>query len=753
MKLLNVMAAAVVAAGLLPGAPVNAQTTSARFRPLAENLILPQVRPAPMPQPGRVDIARVDATIEALDQASTTTVIVEVKNSSGRRQEAEVIMPLPDGAVVRALTFQGSGKEPTFEILPKDQARSIYESIVARQRDPALLEFIGYNLLRSSVFPVEANATQRIRVTWELLLPVDGDRIDYVLPRTESVEYTIPWSISCTIKATRPISTVYSPTHHMDVARKDPHAVNAQLASDATTVPGPFRLSWLLQRNAEGRAPGVTASLYAYPDAKNGGGYFLLLAGLPPVPETGDAPAIKREVTLVLDRSGSMNGEKIEQVREAARQVLAGLENGELFNIIAYNETVMPFAAQPVIKSDASMKEARAFIDQIQARGGTNIFDALTEALRQKPANGMLPIVLFLTDGLPTVGQTSEVSIRELAVKANPHNRRIFTFGVGVDVNTPLLEKLAGDTRARPTFVLPKEDVEAKVGQVFKGLAGPVLASPDLRIEQRGWTKNPPAIIDVLPAALPDLFEGDQLVVLGRYLGDGPLDFTVKGNYRGQQRAFHFDFPVDKATTQNSFVPRLWASRKIADLIDAIRALGADGQQPRNEPRVKELVDEIVRLSTEFGILTEYTAFLAREGTDLANLEAVRERAVDNFKGRAMDVRSGMGSVSQGYNNLAQREQQVLNRANNYIDENMNRVTITNVQQINDRTFYKRGNRWVDSRLVEKNGEAVPARVIQSGSEEHLRLAEKLAEQGRNGSVSFHGEILLQIEGEAVLVK
>jgi Ca-activated chloride channel family protein len=435
---------------------------------------------------------------------------------------------------------------------------------------------------------------------------------------------------------------VYSPSHRLEVQRPDPHTILAKTVEEAVREPGPFRVTYLPE------AGGVTASLLAYPDPKVGGGYFLLLAGLPAeAPAKRRTTAIKREVTLVLDRSGSMNGDKIKQVREAATQIIAGLENGESFNILPYNEAVDEFSPTPVEKNAQTEAAARKYLEGIQARGGTNIHDALVEALRPKPQPEALPIVLFLTDGLPTVGNTSEAAIRDLAVKANPHKRLIFTFGVGVDVNTPLLDKLADQTRATATFVLPREDVEVKVGQVFRRLEGPVLADPELAVLD---SANQPAVgrtRDLLPSRLPDLFSGDQLVLLGQYIGEDPLSFRLSGNYLGRKRTFSFNFTLDKASTRNAFVPRLWASRKIGVLIDAIRSLGADQQfsaQPHppvnpNDPRMKELVDEVVRLSQEFGILTEYTAFLAREGNDLTDARSNYSQANARFNFRA-SVRS-----------------------------------------------------------------------------------------------------------------
>jgi Ca-activated chloride channel family protein len=731
-----------------PGATARAQVT--RGQPWSGHLVIPQARSyAPVRSPA-LQITGVTVGVVIRDRIATTMMEIRVQNPTGTRQEAELLVPVPDGAVVRSFAFKGSGTEPSARLLSRDEGREIYDRIVAQARDPALLEFAGFNLVRSSLFPVEPGGTQAVRLTYEHLLTVTGDRIDYVLPRSESIEYTIPWKIAVKITAATPITAIYSPSHPLRTARRKPTEAAVELAPEAGTEPGPFRLSFL-RENAE-----VSASLFAYPDPKVGGGYFLLLAGLPPHAAKPAASGLKREVTIVIDRSGSMRGEKLAQVREAALQVLSGLDDGEAFNVILYNEGVEPFAQQPVRKSRAIIKDATEFLEGMTARGGTNIHDALLEALRQPPAVGTLPIVLFMTDGLATVGQTSEAAIRELARKGNPHGRRVFTFGVGVDVNTPLLEKIAYESRATTTFVLPGEDVEVKVAGVFLRLKGPVLADPDLRI---GETTTRRRARDLIPARLPDLFEGDQIVVLGVYNGDEPLEFTLRGNYRGSPRVFQFRLALDQATTRNGFVPRLWASRKIGLLVDAIREQGGTSgvvslaAKQKTSPATRELVDEIVRLSTEFGILTEYTAFLAREGTDFSQKDRVLSEAENLFQSRAIQTRSGLSSANQDLNNQNQKVLTCVNPRNKYLDASMNEVATAAVQQVCDLAFYKRGDRWVDSRLVASEPKAAAERVITFGSPEFRDLAAKLVRQGRQGSIALRGDILMLVDGQRVLIK
>ena len=734
-------------------ATARPQSIQTPVDPRVSSIIIPQRRAFPVHPGASVEITAVKAGVVIVEQAATTTMDISLRNPGSRRLEAELLVPVPDGCVVRGFTFQGAAKEPTARLLRREEARRVYDSIVRRVRDPALLEFAGYNLIRSSVFPVEARGVQKVRLTYEHILPADGNRVDFVLPRSESLDYSVPWKVSVKIRSKRPVSTVYSPSHEVETIRKGPGEITARIVAASERSPGAFRLSYLLEQD------GITASLLPYPDPKVGGGYFLLLAGLPATTaKKADGPAIKREVTLVLDRSGSMNGEKLRQVREAAMQIIAGLEEGEAFNVITYNEAVEMFSAGPVVKSEENEKKARVYLQGLRARGGTNIHDALVEALRQKPSEGRLPIVLFLTDGLPTIGQTSEVAIREVAKKGNPYSRRVFTFGVGVDVNTPLLERIASLTRAVATFVLPREDVEVKVGGVFRRLTGPVLAAPRLAVLDRGGNPAPSRVRDLAPTDLPDLFEGDQLVLLGRYQGQEPLHFELGGNYLGKEKKFRFDFHLNSATTRNAFVPRLWASRKIAFLEDAIRDLGATAGLATNtpaptDPRLKELVDEIVRLSTEFGVLSEYTAFLAHEGTDLSRKDLVLAEANDNFLRRALRTRSGVSSLNQDLNRQSQKAQKVLNFGNVYWDRDMKRASVSGVQQMADKAFYFRGGRWVDSRVVETEKRIKPDRVIDFSSAEFMSLVHRLAARGRQGYVSLRGDILMELDGEHILVR
>lgn len=747
-------------------------------------IIVPQVRRLPhIEAPAK--LTAVDASVAVNDQIATTTLDLTLANTGSTLQQAQILLPVPDGVSVRSLQYDGTGPEPNATVLPREEARRIYDSIVQKMRDPALVEFAGYNLIRTSAFPIPPGKTQHLKLTYEGVLLADGQRIDYWLPRSEALANTeVTWTINVTLNSTRPITTVYSPSHEVTTTRDGPGKMSVRAVNMSQSDRGAFRLSYLLEPE---KTDGISATFLAYPDPTVGenGGYFLLLAGLPP--KRDNVPTMKREIVLVLDRSGSMRGEKIEQVRAAAMQVIEGLEPGEAFNVIDFSDTVNAFANKPVIKDKVKVEEARAYIKNIQANGGTNIQDALFEALHSEPTaeNGhaMLPIVLFLTDGLPTVGEKNEFRLREAIQKANAYNRRIFSFGVGFDVNSPLLSNIAKHSRAASTFVLPKEDVEQKVSQVYRRLAGPTLASPKLMTLGTGGDATARGMRELMPNELADVFEGDQVLVVGQYTSSKPTRLRLEGQAGNKARTYDLTFDPKDASTRNAFVPRLWARSKIAMLIDEVRQSGAEGAEKLSDARMKELTDEIVRLSKQFGILTEYTSFLALEpgdaaaqlgrelrvGLDTATVsglaasapaparhEAEKKVAREYLRQRAVDDRAGSGGVNQD-RNLALMVSPAASAApaqavNAYYNAKNERVEINSVQQVANLNFFRRSNRWVDSNLLDKASEK-PDREVIFGSDEYNKLVAELTKTNQQSILAQDGEIYFLHHNQRVLVK
>jgi Ca-activated chloride channel homolog len=714
----------------------------------ADHVLIPQSRvfAYTAEQQGAIRVYEVNADILLVESAAITTLTIRIENMTNTRQEAELLLPVPPGAAVSGFAYDGPGPMTSAQVLPIEEARRIYHGLVAQIRDPALAEFVGYNLIRTSVFPVEARARQQVVISYEHICPVQDNRVDYALARTESLQYQIPWTIKADIRSSQAISTVYSPSHVVYAFRTSDHEISVMIEAEAKFTPGPFQMSYVVQ------ADDIAASVLAYPDETGHGGYFLLLAGVPEVNSPpGESNGIQRELTLVIDKSGSMSGNKIVQARNAALQVIEGLDLGERFNVILYDNALQMLSTEPLVKTAQSTLQAYDYIDAVRAQGGTNLYGALELALAGEPAADVLAIVLFLTDGQPTAGNTNEVDIRNLVTAGNPYERRVFTFGVGYDVNAQLLDALAEQSRAHATFVLPDESVETKVAEVFGTLAGPVLADPHLSILNEQAQAAVGRTLDVLPTVLKDLFAGDRLVVLGRYLGGDALVFELSGNYLGEQRSFQFEFDPNQADLRNGFVPRLWASRKVAELIDQIQILGADPSLTEDDPRVTELTSSIIALSTEFGIITEYTAFLALEGTELSNAAQLLGQTAGNLA-QGASGRSGSGAVSQSMNNAMQRSQDVLNRDSSYLNSSMERTRIVNAQQANDLTFFFKDGWWIDSRLADIQDQLDPDRTVVFGTDEFFDLGLDLALENRQGALAFAQDTVILVGEMIVLI-
>ncbi len=699
---------------------------------------LPHVRPRPQ-NPATLAVTNIGAKVSIKGQIATTELLLGFRNPDGRAKEGRALLPVPGKATLKSFAMEGPSGKIEAKLLPRREARRIYDEIVSRLKDPAILEFAGMGAVQTGVFPVPAGKTIRLRLVYEELLEIDGDRVDYVLPRTQAMTADAPpWTISLDWKENAGIRTLYSPSHEVSLKRDSRKRVSFKLSGKIN--PGPLQVSILKRRSKQ-----AVASFMSHPE-KDDEGYFLML--LSPPERDNDAPKLKREVTVVMDRSGSMAGLKLKQARAAARQVIGGLEDGERFNLITYNEAVECFSEEPVELNEQNRQHAHQFLDRLRVSGGTNIHGALTTALSQGTREGFLPMVLFLTDGLPTIGETSEVKIRESIAKVNQGKRRIFTFGVGVDVNTPLLSRLSDDSRAVPTFVLPGEDVEVKVAKVFRRLAGPVLGSPKLRVKGA-----PGRMTDLLPSELPDFFAQDQIVLVGRYHGKEQLDFVLKGSDGREEKTYGFSFQPT-AKRNSDFVPRLWATRKIAILTEALRDLGADssmmgltGNSPSsNDPKVRELVDEIVRLSTEHGILTEYTAFLVREGEVFNTRAAQNQIASDNFVGRAIRERSGNAGVNQEMNLKKSKASKTVDQFNRWVNEDLEEEGVTKVQQVGRKTFYARGREWVDSEATNTPAREITA--VEIGTPEFFKLVDRLVVLNQQSALALGPNTHLVVDGK-----
>ncbi|MBI2194398.1 MAG: VWA domain-containing protein [Planctomycetes bacterium] len=531
---------------------------------------------------------RVQVTIT--DQVAQTQVEQVFINNTDQVLEAVFIFPLPAGASVSEFAMMMNGKRVAGEVLEKNRAREIYTDIVRRMRDPGLLEYMGSNLFKASVFPIPARGEQKIDLSYSEVIKNDGGLAEYVFPLKTGEQASVTlsdFSVGVDIHSKVAIKSVYSPTHTVDVVKKGDNEVRVSFEEPKGALDHDFRLFYTLSEKDFG------LSLVTH-RPKGQDGYFIVL--LAPKTEVKEEEILPKDVCFVIDTSGSMSGPKMDQARKALQYCVNSLGKRDRFNIVRFSTDVNTFKEGLADVNAEAQAQAAEFISKLEARGGTDINWALDKALGMKTGENRPYLMVFMTDGLPTLGTTDPKLILDNVLKKSQANIRIFTFGVGNDVNTQLLDQVAGQTRATSQYVAPEEDIEVKVSNFYDKVSAPVLSSLKIDLGKA-------EAYDLYPRETPDLFKGSQLLVLGRYKGEGHLAIKLTGTLNGKEQTFVYEDNFAKEESKNEFIPKLWGNRKVGYLLDEIRLKG----------EMPELVQEVIALSKEHGIMTPYTSYLVVE--------------------------------------------------------------------------------------------------------------------------------------------
>jgi Ca-activated chloride channel family protein len=493
-----------------------------------------------------------------------------------------------------------------------------------------------------------------------------------------------------------------------------------------------------------------------------------------PNPRTASTEVAAKDVVVVMDHSGSMNGEKLRQAKQGVQHVLNHLNAHDRFEVVAYNDSVRTFFGK-LVQADANrVGEALARLDAIDATGGTNIHGALTEALKRTASGprGRPLYVIFLTDGKPTVGQTDTGKIVEEVTSANAADARLFAFGVGYDVNARLLNWLVKDNRGRSEFVKPSEPVESKMSSLYNKIKHPVMT--DLAIQLDGVR-----LTDMYPRNLEDLFDGDQIVLVGRYDGadaarrpTGPdglhrSTLVIKGTYQGNERAF--EYPVGLRTTGRdnrfAFVEKLWAVRRVGYLLEQIQLSGES----------KEIVDELIRLSKAYGIMTPYTSFLADENQPLADVRRLRGRFLNEKAGRSLarDVSGEAGQRnSANFQQLARAKRAPasasapgpaadavasIGTSSREAYEADRAETVAGVRHVGNTALYRRGRQWVASNAahVDLKKDAEKFVDVERFSDRYFQLVRANTVEQNQVLASQRGdeELVIELRGQVYRIR
>lgn len=537
---------------------------------------------------------KVNVAIE--DQVAVTTVEQAFRNHTDRNLEATYLFPVPKGATVNKFTMWIDGKETNGELLDSKKANDVYTAIVRRTQDPALLEYLGNGLMRLRVFPVpphkgSAGNDVKIKLSYTAVAPKDAGVVEFVYPLKTDGKATRTleeFSVKLSIKSQVAIHSVYSPTHAIDLHRRNDKQVEVEFAKTQAALDKDFQLFYATSASEIGLTPVM------YRPVSSEDGYFLLLVS--PQTEATKEKRTPRDLVLVLDTSGSMSDVKMSQAKQAVKQCLKQLDAKDRFGLIAFSTATRTYQDALAEATADQIERAVKWVDDLRAGGGTAIQAALDAALDMRGKDDRRSFtVTFFTDGQPTVGETNPQKIVKGVTDKNTANTRIFTFGVGDDVNAAMLDQLADATRAVTTYVRPAEDIEAKASALYAKISHPVMTNVRL-------TTSPTVKLhEIYPPQLPDLFHGGQLVVFGRFHGSGHAAIKLTGLLGGEERelTYEVDFPA-RTEGGREFVEHLWARRKVGFILDQIRV---NGEQ-------KELVEEVTALAKRYGIATPYTSYL-----------------------------------------------------------------------------------------------------------------------------------------------
>lgn len=572
-----------------------------------------------------------EATIK--DGVVQVTAEQTFANETKRTLEGIYLFPAPEGAAVNRLMLTIDDKSYEAELLSREEAVRTYEHIVGIRRDPALLEFINRRTFRLRIFPFPPNGERKVSVRYDQLLRKQGNTYRFVYPlKVErlSAKPIKDARITIRISSRQPIKTIYSPTHPISVRRPDEYTATVTYEARDVREPDDFVLYYSVSEGEFG------VMLLPYRSRTDRDGYFLLF--ISPQISWEKPKLIPKDIAFIIDRSGSMSGNKIEQAKEALKFCVERLNDDDRFNIAAFNESPDLLWRELRQASEANKREAIKFVEALNAQGGTNINEALLTALPMLSDRSRQRFIIFLTDGLPTVGETNTERILANAKKANETNVRLFAFGVGYDVNALFLDRLANDNSGASVYVRPQENIESKVSDLFMMVSEPVLS--DVKVGFDGVR-----VRDIYPQRIPDLFKGTEVVLAGAYTDGGKATIKITGRIGEREQSYSFVVDFPKRDTQSEFVPRIWAARKIGYLLEEITMRGSN----------KELIDEIVRLSKDFGVLTEFTAFLVTEPT--VPIVALRERVRSELEEASRRAEVGAWAIAQAMN------RQILQRA------------------------------------------------------------------------------------------
>ena len=564
-----------------------------------------------------LELKEVKIAAKISDQVSQTTLEQTFYNPSNRRVEGTYIFPIPENAEIESFQMEINGKMTKGEILNAKKAKEIYEKIVRESKDPALMEYSDKAIFKIRIFPIEPKKEKKIKIKYKELLKKDGRMNAYKFPLRAEKFLTNPVnqiSLKISIDSENELKSIYSPSHKIDIEREGKKSALLSYKEKDILPENNFEILFSTHQDDESS---IGFDFITYKEKGNETGYYAML--ISPGNWRPDS-LIPKDVIFVLDSSGSMRVKKLDQAKAAINFCLKSLNKTDQFEIIRYSTETESLFGNLKSANKKNLNLAKDFIQKIEAGGGTAIDEALLEAIKTSTSKNVKDSkrprqIIFITDGRPTIGETRTDKIIDRIIKTHhsiKKNTRIFSFGIGTDINTKLLDLISQKTKASTEYVLPEESIELKISRFYSKVAQPVMTNISIKNE------SSVRLSEEYPKDLPDLFKGDQLVTLGRYKinqkNEKNFRAFIQGSIAGKKVKFNLNEKINP-NRDNAFIARLWATRKVGYLLEEIRLHGES----------EELKDTVVKLARKWGIVTPYTSYLILEDEESRGVPIARQ--------------------------------------------------------------------------------------------------------------------------------
>ena len=561
---------------------------------------------------------KVDAEISGF--LSRVNVTQEFENNFNEKIEAIYVFPLPNNAAVDAMTMRIGERTIRGKIMKREEAREVYEAAKSRGQIASLLNQERPNIFTQAVANILPGEKITIEISYVETLKYEEGSYEFVFPMVVGPRY-IPGnatgnsgggfapdttqvadgskitpkvakeraghdiSVNVKLDAGVLVENVTSKSHEINSNMLSGSSYKVRLKS-RKTIPNK---DFVLKYDVAGKK--IEDAVITH-RGKNGG-YFTMI--LQPPDKVRSEDVTPKEIVFVLDTSGSMSGFPIEKAKESMKMALDGLHPYDTFNLITFAGATKVLFEKPVPASKENLSKAQAFLKSRRGGGGTEMMKAIKTALKPSDSQQHLRIVCFMTDGY--IG--NEGAILSEIQKYN--NARVFSFGVGNSVNRFLLDKMSEEGRGEVEYVALSDDGSKAAKRFHERVRSPLLT--DISVDFGDLE-----VSDVYPKRINDLFSAKPVIIHGRYKKGGKGKIRLKGKSFGQEKVREIKVNFPKKEKKHDVLATLWARTKIDDL------MSQDYKTVSGNSNAKEnIVSQITSMGLEFGLMTQYTSFVAVE--------------------------------------------------------------------------------------------------------------------------------------------